>query len=96
MNIEPTLIEKYTRAYLIGGPFHGDIRSLTGTGPELHTLRVADPPQMPQWKQDDPWEPRMKTGIYQRTSPLRYDPINHQPEHDPVCYIYEWMGWEGR
>lgn len=88
------MLSKYTRAYLLNGPFHGDIRALQGTQIELAELRIAQPPQMANWRRDDPWEPHMKTGIYKRTYPLQYDPVNHQPAHDPICYVYEWMGWE--
>ena len=82
------------QAYLINGPFHGDIRMIPEEQNRRGDLRIAAPPQMQHWRKNDPWSPEMKTGIYVRSHPLMFDPINHKVERDPMCFFYEWKGWE--
>lgn len=82
------------QAYLINGPCHGDIRVISEDQNRRGDLRIAAPPQTQHWSKSDPWSPEMKTGIYQRSHPLMFDPINHKVEQYPTCFIYEWKGWE--
>jgi hypothetical protein len=83
--------DDYYEAHLIGGPFHGSTIRLSSS---LTHYRIAAPPQTTAWKQSDPWTPTLKTGIYERTAQLRYDPINFQLDRDSHRFVYEWKGWE--
>lgn len=81
-----------TQAYFINGPMHGDRKMLDGCPTQW---RIAAPPQH-NWSREEQsaWSMELKTGIYERCAALRYDPINLKLEREPMCFTYEWRGWE--
>lgn len=80
-------MNNFTRAYFIGGPRHGATQDLDGRPAHY---RVAETNQSFGQK---PYL-SVRHGVYARTRPLTFDPINHKAfKTEPSCWFYEWQGY---